>query len=115
MSILKKFNEFYYPEDDSVEKNPVDSNSYQITQDEMNQLQKLSKGETSEVNINGFTVTMPSEFDGQGFLVANSEGKHKKISFSGGYPEMAEAERKVLDIITGKAILESKRHRRHRK
>jgi hypothetical protein len=114
MDNLKKFNEFYHADEESMEKTPVDSNLYQITKEEMDMLQKLSKGQISQVKINGFTISMPSEFDGQAFLVANEEGKHQKVAFTGGYPEMAEAERKVLDIIKGKVILESKRHRRQR-
>jgi hypothetical protein len=114
MGNLRKFNEFYYGGEESMEKTPIDSNLYQLTKEEMDKLQKLSKGQISEVKINGFTISMPSEFDGKAFLVANEEGKHQKISFEGGYPAMAEAERKVLDIISGKSILESKRNRRHR-
>lgn len=115
MSNLKKFNEFYYPEDKSMEQQPMDSNQYQVSKEEMDQLGKLSKGEISEVKINGFSVSMPSEFDGKAFLVANEEGKHQKVPFDGSYPSMAEAERKVLDIVTGRAIFESKRHNRKRK
>jgi len=116
MNNLKKFNEFYnYDSDEeSMKTPPMDPNMYQIKKEEMSELEKLSKGQISEVKINGFTISMPSEFDGKAFLVANEEGKHQKISFEGGYPAMAEAERKVLDIIQGKVILESKRQRRQR-
>jgi len=114
MGILRKFNEFFYPEDSESKEMKVDSGSSQISKDEMDQLEKLSKGQISEVKVGEFTVSMPSEFDGKAFLVVNGEGKHQKISFEGGYQSMAEAERKVLDIIQGKVMLESKRNRRHK-
>ena len=114
MNNLKKFNEFYHADEESMKTPPMDPNMYQITKEEMSELEKLSKGQVSEVKVGEFTVSMPSEFDGKAFLVANGEGKHQKISFEGGYPAMAEAERKVLDIIKGKVMLESKRHRRQR-
>lgn len=113
MGILKKFNEYSGFHYDTKEEVPVNNNVYHITKDEMDKLEKLSKGQIAEVEVNGFSVSMPSEFDGKAFLVAK-DGKHQKISFEGGYSKMAEAERKVLDIISGKSILESKRHRRHK-
>lgn len=114
MGVLRKFNEFFYPGDSENGEIKVDTSLNQISKDEMDQLQKLSKGQVSEVKVGDFTVSMPSEFDGKAFLVANKEGKHQKISFEGGYTKMAEAERKVLDIILGKVVLESKRNRRHK-
>jgi hypothetical protein len=114
MGVLRKFNEFFYPEDSESKEIKTDSTSNEITKDEMDQLEKLSKGQVGEVKIGDFTVSMPSEFDGQAFLVVNKEGKHQKISFTGGYTGMAEAERKVLDILGGKVMLESKRNRRQR-
>lgn len=113
MESMKKFNEFFYPEKD-IESNQQDSNQYQITKEEMDKLEKLSKGQISEVKLNGFTISKPSEFDGKAFLIVNKEGKHQKIEFDGNYPSMAEAERKILDIISGKIILESKRHKGHK-
>ena len=113
MGILKKFNEYSGFHYDAKEEVPVNNDVYHITKEEMDKLEKLSKGQIAEVEVNGFSVSMPSEFDGKAFLVAK-DGKHQKISFEGGYPEMAEAERKVLSIISGKVMLESKRHRRPR-
>jgi hypothetical protein len=112
MAMMKKFNEYFFPEQEKEISSPG-KDTYQITKEEMDKLEKLSKGQISQVEINGFIVSMPSEFDGKAFLV-DKDGKHQKISFDGGYPEMAEAERKVLSIITGEVMLESKRHRRHK-
>lgn len=113
MGVLSKFNEFYYPEDKNM-KMDKPSGGHQISKEEMSKLEELRDGKITEVQVGEFTVSRPSELDG-GYLVANQEGKHQQIrADKGDYKSELDAELKVLDILRGKVILESRRHRRPR-
>lgn len=89
MGNLRKFNEYFYEGSEKPES-------------EIGSLEELNSGEVNELNMGDFTVTKPSELDGK-FLVVNKDGKHTK----------AETEQEVMDILSGKKVLESKKHRRH--
>ena len=114
MSNLRKFNEFYYPEGEGMDMDMDKPKRYQISTEERQSLEDLRDGKTNEVQVGEFTVTRPSELDG-GYLVANQEGKHQQIHCTkGDHKSELDAELKVLDILRGKVILESRRHRRSR-
>jgi hypothetical protein len=113
MKIVKGYNEYKDLSDFSLngsDKNRMGDN--EITDDETAEIKKLASGEINQIDINGFKVSIPSELDGKSFLVINQEGKHHKIPFGDDSSSVSEAEGKVLDIIKGITILESKRYKK---
>jgi hypothetical protein len=114
MKVLNKFYEFHYPQGEDM-KMDKPSGGNQFQEGDMKKLEDLRDGKITEVQIGEFTVSRPSELDG-GYLVANDEGKHQKIMIDGNsYQSNLKAELKVLDILQGRAMLESRSHRRSKK
>jgi hypothetical protein len=98
MGMLKKFNEYFYK---SVsEEMDSDVEMEKDTELEGSDLEKLVNGEVNQVEIEGYVVSRPSELDGKYLIV--KDGKHAQRS----------SEQEVLDIITGKAVFESRKHRK---
>jgi hypothetical protein len=105
MGILKKYNEYLSTQSEgeiSPEETMMDDDS-NIGSDKQSELQPLIDGEKMSVTIDGYEISLPSEMDGKVFLIVKDK-KHVK----------RESPQEVLDIISGKAVFESKRHRRHR-
>ena len=113
MRVLRKFNETFYPEVDQEIKKPENGNV--LTKENMEDLKAVKTGKKTEAVIGDFTVSRPAELDG-GYLVINVEGKHQQISLKDkSYESETHLEQKVLDIVTGKILLESKRYKRSNK
>lgn len=93
---MKKFNEF-----NSFDEREMDG-EIESPKEDMSELEKLESGEVNKVEINGFHVSKPSELDGE-FLI-DKDGKHMRKSNI----------QEVVDVVTGKAVFESRRHRRHK-
>jgi hypothetical protein len=104
MGILKKYNEYFYGQNEGdIEGEMENSEMDMDSSDEEQELQKLIDGNKTMVTINGITVSLPSEMDGKVFLL-DKGGKHIR----------RESAQEVLDVLTGKAVFESKKYKRHR-
>jgi len=114
MAILKKYNEFYYPETEI----PKSEKTSKVSQEEMKELEELSMGKRNEVKIGEYTITKPSELDG-GYVITNGEGKTMQVregtvKKSGGAAH-TDLELAVLDVLDGTATFESRNHRINRR
>jgi len=114
MKTLRKFNEYFYSEGEEMMEKPDTDMKNQLSKEEMKDLEDLSRGKNFEVRVGDYTVTKPSELDG-GYVITDSKGKTMQIR-----PDQVEKKSKsvdvdvelaVLDVLTGKKMFESRRHR----
>jgi len=114
MAILKKYNEYFYPETET----PKSENTSKVSPEQMKELEELSMGKRNEVKVGDYTITKPSELDG-GYVITNGEGKtmqvrEETVKRKGG-AAYTDLELAVLDVLNGTAAFESKKHRINRR
>jgi len=109
MDILKKFYEFKTGTGGEELIQKIESPISGELRDLLEDLKlKQQRGENSEVKYRNYTISLPSELNGEGqkltYLIINDEGQHAQ----------AQSESDVAQVVTEKVLFESFRNRRKR-
>lgn len=104
MKKLKKFYEVYYDKKSMEEEYDVMDDS---VVDVEKGLMQLKSGEKTQLEMDGFEISLPSELDGKYFLLVNQQNKHVKIKSE----PMNSAVMQIEDYISGKKVMESRKPR----